>query len=236
MRSDKTIAIKLRKNGKSYSQISTILLIPKSTLSLWLKDIKLSKKASDRIKALTNATAISKLILRNKQQTTIANQRHESIRETARKEAKPLLTDSLFLAGVSLYWAEGYKKGALGSKWKSIDFANSDPEMIKLMVNFFTNFLKIKESDIKIQIMLHDTKETNKCLNFWHKLTSIPKKNFIKTCYSISKASLQKSNNKLPYGTIHLRINNVNSFFRLIGWIDSLKEKFNLNRGVAQLV
>ena len=236
MRTDKKAALKLRKGGKSYSQISAALSIPKSTLSIWLKDITLSQQAQNKIKSRTNANAIAKLIQRNKEQTIIAQTRYLKIREQAAIEAKGLLTDPLFLTGVSLYWAEGYKRGAEGSKWKSIDFANSDPEMVGLMINFFIKFLNIKKEEIRIQIMLHDVKNTRSAVGFWQKITGIPEKNFIRTCHAISRSSLQKQNKKLQYGTIHLRINNVNQFFRLIGWIDSLKRKFKINRGVAQLV
>lgn len=234
MRLDKISAIKLRKSGKSYSQISVILKVPKSTLSIWLKDVKLSNKAQTKIQLRTK-TAISKLIIRNKQKTVVAQERHAKIYELGKKESKKLLRDPLFLSGISLYWAEGYKRGAAGSKWKSLDFANADPQMIEIMVLFFTKFLHLEKTEIKIQIMLHDKKTASEAINFWHNVTGIPKTNFIKTCCSLSRASLQKREKKLQYGTIHLRINDVNRFFRLIGWIDGLKKKFNL-RGVAQLV
>jgi hypothetical protein len=226
MRSDKNLAIKLRKSGNSYSQISSVLNIPKSTLSYWLKDIIISREAKEKIQARTNSTGIAKLIDRNKNQSVLAETRHTEFRKQGKEEAKKLLSDSLFIIGLSLYWAEGYKQGAYGSKWKSIDFANSDPEMIKIMVKFFTKFLNIKKSEIKIQIMLHNSKNVDKAVNFWHNITRVPKENFIKTSFAISKASLNKQNRKLEYGTIHLRINNVESFFRLIGWIDGLKLKF----------
>ncbi len=225
MRLDKQEVIKLRKSGESYGQISASLGIPKSTLSVWLKDVKLSQIAQKKIRSRTNSTAISKLIERNKNQTAIASDRQESIRTLAKIESANLLLDPLFLAGVSLYWAEGYKRGALGSKWKSIDFANSDPEMIKLMINFFTKFFEFKKTKIKVQIMLHDPKNSIAAINFWQHLTGIPKTNFFKVSTVISRASLQKRNKKLQYGTIHLRVNKVESFFRLIGWIDGLKEK-----------
>jgi hypothetical protein len=228
MRSDKILATKLRKDGQSYNQISKSLNIPKSTLSVWLKDLKISDQAKQKIESRVNATSIAKLIARNKKQTIIAENNHQQIRQLAKKEAQKLLTNPLFLSGVSLYWAEGYKQGASGSKWKSIDFANSDPQMIKLMVLFFTKFFKIDKDKIKIQIMLHDKKDTEKAINFWHNITGIPKENFIKTCHSLSRASLQKVKNKLLYGTIHLRINDVVRFFRLIGWIDGLKVKFKI--------
>ena len=236
MRTDKKTALTLRKKGQSYSQISAALSIPKSTLSIWLKNITLSQRAQDKIRSRTNTSAIAKLIQRNKAQTVIAQTRYIKIRAQAAIEAKRLLTDPLFLVGTSLYWAEGYKRGAEGSKWKSIDFANSDPEMVGLMTGFLIKFLNIKKEEIRIQIMIHDAKNTESAINFWQKITGIPKKNFIKTCYAISRSSLQKQNKKLQYGTIHLRVNNVNQFFRLIGWIDGLKRKFGINRGVAQLV
>ncbi len=226
MRTDKKIVIKLRKQGQSYNQISAALKVPKSTLSNWLKDIPLSAEAQAKILARTNANAIVKLIARNKRQTAISQARHQIIRQEAKKEAKKLLTDPLFLAGVSLYWAEGYKQGAHGSKWKSIDFANSDPEMIRLMMKFFIKFLGLKKTEIRIQLMLHNPKDSLKTVDFWHNLTGIPKANFIKTCHVISRASLQKRNKKLEYGTVHIRINDVSRFFRLIGWIDGLQTKF----------
>ena len=226
MRSDKNSAIKLRKSGESYNQISVALNIPKSTLSYWLKDIVISQKAQEIIQSRVNSTSIAKLIERNKDQTRLAKERHDKIYELAKEEAKKFLSDSLFIVGLALYWGEGYKQGAYGSKWKSIDFANSDPDMIEIMVLFFTKFLNLKRSDIKIQLMLHDPKDTDKAVNFWHQLTKIPKNNFIKTCHSISSASSNKQSRKLKNGTIHLRINDVEKFFRLIGWIDGLKCKF----------
>jgi len=159
MRSDKNTAIKLRGLGNSYSQISTILSVPKSTLSYWLKNIRLSREAENKIQRRTNLTGIAKLIERNKKQSVLADIRHQEDYKKGKKEAKKLLTNPLFLLGASLYWAEGYKQGAYGSKWKSIDFANSDPEMIKIIIKFFTKFLKIKKSEIKIQIMLHNSKD-----------------------------------------------------------------------------
>jgi hypothetical protein len=226
MRLDKDQALKLRLSGKSYSQISKILNIPKSTLSVWLKNVSLSEKAKVTIQSRTNAPAILKLIERNKNQTVLAKKRHEEIYRQAIKEAHKLLDDPLFIAGASLYWAEGYKKGWEESKWKSIDFANADAKMIKIMMLFFKKFLSIPEDDIKIQIMLHNKSDEQKAMNYWHGITNVPKENFFKSSFAISKASKGKVTNKLEYGTIHIRINDVQAFFRLAGWVDSLKAKF----------
>lgn len=102
MRHDKNRAIKLRKLGNSYQQISVILGAPKSTLSYWLKDIKLSQGAEIKIQSRRNSIGITKLISRNKEQTVLAEKRYKEIRERGEKESKKLLSNSLFILG-SLY-------------------------------------------------------------------------------------------------------------------------------------
>ncbi len=226
MRKEKAQAIKLRKQGLSYNEIGEKLKISKSTLSCWLSKIKLSQKAKDRLSARVYAGSITGLIKRNKNQTTLAQERARKIRIEAKRESFNLLQDPLFLTGISLYWAEGYKKGAIGSKWKSIDFANSDPEMIKIIMKFFRKFLKIDNSKIKIQLMAHRNVDIDKAVDFWSKLTKVPTKQFIKTYATASKSSNNKrKSNSLTFGTVHIRINDVKLFFRIIGWIDGLKSK-----------
>ena len=225
MRTDKQKAIKLRQSGKSYNQITKLLGIPKSTLSTWLKDLPLTSEASAKIISQGNFIAIKKLIKRNKQQSEIAKARHKDIKNKAKNEAVKFLKDPLFIAGISLYWAEGYKKGWNKSNWKSIDFTNSDPDMIKLMMNFFKKFLKINKNDIKIQITGHENGDIGKYINFWQNLTGVPRNNFFKPFLRTSKSSKKKTKSKLEYGTIHLRINRVESFFKLYGWMEALKKK-----------
>ena len=227
MRKDKSRAIELRKQGKSYGEISDILKIPKSTLSYWLRGIKLSLSAQAKINKRVNQTSVRALINRNKQQTFLAKERSEMIRKKAEVEVKNLLKNKLFIAGVSLYWAEGYKKGAQGSRWKSVDFANSDPEMILIMMRFFREICDVKENKFRIQLIAHPNINIEEALDFWSSQTGISNKQFSKTSTSISSLSKSKRNKKtLTKGTVHIRINDVKLFFRIIGWIDGFKKYF----------
>jgi len=219
-------AIDLRKQGFSYNEISGKLKIPKSTLSLWLSNIELSQKAKDRISARVNKGSIAGLLKRNKNQTILAQKRADEIRRLAKIETLGLLRNRLFLTGISLYWAEGYKKGAYGSKWKAVDFANSDPDLVRIMMKFFRKICKVENSKIKIQLIAHKNVDIKKAIRFWSNLTKIPESQFIKTCCAVSIYSKGKRNkNSLTQGTVHIRINDVKLFFRIIGWIDGLKSK-----------
>lgn len=228
MRKDKNIAIRLRRSGKSYGQIRTALGIPKSTLSVWLRDVKLSQESRRRILSRGHEKSIIALIKRNKYQTVLANKRAGEARDVARAEVRGLMDNPLFISGVALYWAEGYKKGASGSKWKSFDFTNSDPEMVMVMMRFLDKVCKINKKDIKIQLMIHSNSEAERALRYWVGLTGVPRKQFIKTCNSLSKYSRKKRKPLLTNGTIHIRINNVKFFFKIIGWIDGLKDSLGL--------
>jgi len=224
MRHDKKIAINLRKAGQSYLQISQTIGAPKSTLSYWLKNIKISKQAQEKISKRAYAKSVEALIKRNKNQTVIADLKAQDILKKSAAEAKKLINNKLFVAGVSLYWAEGYKKGAYGSKYKSVDFTNSDPEMIKVMMNFFRKFCKLKENKFKLLLMAHSNMNIEKSILFWSDITKLPISQFTKTQTAISKSSkFKRSINSLLPGTIHIRIYDVAMFYKIIGWINGLK-------------
>jgi len=224
MRHDKKIAINLRKAGQSYLQISQALKVPKSTLSYWLENIKISKQAQEKISKRAYSKSVEALIKRNKNQTVVAGLKAQDILKKSAEEAKKLATDKLFVAGVSLYWAEGYKKGAYGSKYKGVDFTNSDPEMIKVMMNFFRKICKIKENKFRLLLMAHPNINIKKTISFWSNITKLPRSQFTKTQTAISKSSkFKRPINSLLYGTIHIRIYDVVMFYKIIGWINGLK-------------
>lgn len=217
-------AIQLRKAGKSYSEISTVLDVPKSTLSFWLHNIHLSNAQQKHLVSKSNLAGIQSLLRHNKEQTVLAKERSQATRLKASRDIKHLNKNDLFLIGVALYWAEGYKRGADGSSWKCIDFANSDPDMITLMMTFFRKYSQVAESKFRIHLMLHDPKKEKQARTFWSNVTNLPLKQFVSTSFVVSRASQQKKPaNLLPYGTIHIRIHSVQLFFKMIGWIDRLR-------------
>ncbi len=223
MRKDKQKAIELRKDGNSYGQISRELKVPKSTLSYWLSELNISQEAKNKISKRANKISVVSLIKRNKNQTALALGRAEKIKKEAKTEVCKLAKNKLFLIGIALYWAEGYKKGAYGSKWKGVDFANADPKLILIMMKFFRKICDVPEEKIKMQIMLHSNNNVSKAVDFWVKLTKIKKEKFIKTFIFPQKTKNKKRKfENLTHGTVHIRINDVRLFFRIIGWLEGI--------------
>jgi transcriptional regulator with XRE-family HTH domain len=226
MRVEKAKALQLRQQGKSYNQISTILKVPKSTLSSWLKDVQIPKLIKDRMLSRGRKKSVEALIKRNKQQTVEAKFRANKIRKSAAKEVKKLKENDLFLVGISLYWGEGYKRGAeIDRSWKCVDFTNSDPAMVEVAMRFFREICGVPKDKFRVQLMLHENISAQKAIKFWSQLTKIDENQFMKPTFVVSSASKKRRGNTLEHGTVHIRVYDVRLFHRIIGWIDGLKKQ-----------
>ena len=230
MRLDKNKALKLRLQGKSYGQIHQELGVPKATLSDWFSSLELSQKANKRIQARVHEKSIQGIIKRNKLQTHLAVQRARATREKSIKEIKTLSKKDLFLLGVSLYWAEGYKRPIMkNGKAKThhpVSMTNSDPYLIKIFLRFLREICKVPEEKISANVRIYEHQNANYLLDFWSKTTGIaPSK--LKTFYYKTNKSNQDTGSfyTLPYGTIQIRVNNTELYHKIMGWIEGLTKQ-----------
>lgn len=217
MRPDKEEAIKLRIKGISYNEISRQLGIPKSTLSGWFKKLRSSKQV--RLENISRAKRIwaKNIIVYNKQRSVDSRKRWEQIQQKHIKEIGQLSSRELLLVGAALYWAEGYKK----SNWNLV-FCNSDPLMIVLIMKFFLKICEVPMDKIKGQIQIHRNISPEQSLNYWARISGIPKTQFTKPIYQLTKSSKSIRGNTLPYGTFRILINDVVLVNKIKGWISGL--------------
>ena len=82
----------------------------------------------------------------------------ENIFTESSKEISGITPRELRLIGIALYWAEGYKT----DRARGVEFANSDPAMIQLMIKWFQDICRVSEDKIKIRIQIHDPKKHKK--------------------------------------------------------------------------
>jgi len=231
MRYEKEQATKLRLQGKSYSQITDLLKVPKSTLSGWLQNIVLSESSQEKISLRAKKKSTEALIKKNKQQTHLAQQRAQSTRLQAAIEVGKLSKRELFLIGTALYWAEGYKRPIVhnGKKrtYHPIKLSNSDPQLIVVFMEFLKQVCQVPESKISAGIRIYQHHNAQQLLQFWHKTTKIPLNKFHKFYYGVSKSSLGKRPfNILPYGTIQIVVNDTKLFHTIMGWIEGLSKNY----------
>ncbi len=177
MRKDKILAIRLRRQKKSYNEIAEKFNIPKSTLVYWFKNLKWSKKIKNELLLKDRIRAAKQIASMNKAR----KEKWESWREGFRQEAKEqfafIKNNSLFIAGINLYWGEGdsvLKNGI-------VRLANTDYRMISLFYKFLINICGIPKDKIKASLVIYPDLNDIVCKNFWSKNTEIAHSSFHKS-------------------------------------------------------
>jgi hypothetical protein len=136
MRIDKKSAIKLRSLGKSYSHISQVLGIPKSTLSGWFSNEEWSLKITKQLQEKAKIVSREKIKNLNVSRQIKLEELYIKADNEAEKEFLINKDNTLFIAGVMLYWGEGDKKFENGR----VKVSNTDPSIIKIFRNFLILF------------------------------------------------------------------------------------------------
>ncbi|MEK7180997.1 MAG: hypothetical protein AAB738_01510 [Patescibacteria group bacterium] len=104
----------------------------------------------------------------------------------------------LEIAGVMLYWAEGYKS----ANSTFVDLANSDPKMIKVFLNFLRKTYEVDERKFRVLLYCYADQNVQKLINFWSGITGVPSRQFIKPYI---RKDFKKDGRKMEHGMIHVR-------------------------------
>jgi transposase-like protein len=172
LRDKRRIAIKLRKSGKSYLEIRKKLGVAKSTLSLWLRDYHLTPKQTEKLNVRYKAKSVEKY------RETVRKRNEKRLLETYNREKKillPITKREFFIAGLFLYLGEGAK-----SRSAAVSINNTDPNIVKFTLNWYTKVLKIPKEKIKVNLQLYKDMNIKENMDYWSKLLDIPLSNFHK--------------------------------------------------------
>jgi len=143
---------------------------------------------------------------------------NQKIEKATIKEIRTLSKYELKLIGTALHWAEGNKRQPY-----RIQISNSDSNLIKIYLRFLREIVQIPEEKLKVSIRVHPNINSQLAVNFWSRVTNIPRDRFVDITTQISKASQGKRpKNSLPYGTLDLGIHGRQNFYKIKGWIDGL--------------
>jgi len=183
---EKERAIALRKKGLSYRDILTEVNVAKSSLSLWLKDLPLTKNEKYALKNRKDANISHGRI----KLAGILSQRRLEREAVWFKEAQidfhKNISNSLFQVGITLYWAEGTKRS---NQW---NFINSDEDMLNIMLDWLDHFSKYSRKNIRVRLYMHKLYAHESCEAWWQKQLSVPASQFSRTVYKPSGKGIKK--------------------------------------------
>lgn len=172
----KSEAISLRKQGKMYSEIQEILneKVPKSTLSLWFKEVKFSKAQNEVLKRRIENKLIESRKIAHK---IIRERRNEYLKQVEARVShlKNVIKnkDTAKIALAMLYLGEGSK-----NRNGSMTIGNSDPRIIGLFINLMKKCYEIDSRKFRCTLQCRADQNIKELEKFWSDTTGIPLSQF----------------------------------------------------------
>ncbi len=207
----------LRKSGKSYSAIEKTLGISKSTLSSWFSTEEWSKQITTGLTRGQKEKNTERLLVMNRARSIKKLERWELYRSKARGEYQQLKTDILFITGIALYWGEGDK-----AENGRVSVINTDPAMMRIIVNFYRKILKTPDSKLRAGLFVYSDIDQSRMLDYWSNILDIPTNQFIKTQLLVSRSKLTK--HKTQFGICSVYFSNTEIRVKIQEWIRLLME------------
>jgi len=221
---EKEKAIKLRRQGLSYSEILKEVPVAKSSLSLWLKSVGLAKEQKQRLTEKKLASALNGSLKRKQNRIESTKE----IKDLAIKEIGKLTERELWLISTTLYWAEGAKEKEIDGRIKSsrVKLSNSDPLLIKLFLRWLLDFYGLSRSEITFRIYLHEASRhrLSEVQEYWSEILKFPIDCFQKVSWKKNKIKTKRKNTGENYfGLVTLEVKrSANLNRKIAGWITGI--------------
>lgn len=118
------------------------------------------------------------------------------------------------IIGVVLWWTEG-TKARQNNRWKNtwnctVEVTNTNPDIIKLFLDFLRKDIVISEPRLKLQLQIHEGDDQEKLEVYWSRITEIPGERFTKTFVRPMGNKIGKS-----MGTCKIRYSNKQAYLKI---------------------
>ncbi|WP_432088397.1 hypothetical protein [Streptomyces sp. bgisy095] len=158
-------ARELRLEGWTYDRIQLELGCSKSSISLWVRDLpKPEPRYTEEERRARMDAGLARL------RETRDEERQETKR-LARESVGALSDRELFIAGVTLYWAEGAKDKSYRRR-EVLQFINSDPNVITLYLRWL-DLLGVTPDRLRFRVSIHESADVAEAEGFWAELAGV---------------------------------------------------------------
>jgi len=208
-------AQELRARGLSIKEIEKKIKVSRSSVSLWVRDVKLTKKqikklyVNKKTGSLKGSYIAAMNKIRRKKELT------KLMIKNGEKEVENISNRDKFIAGIAMYFAEGTKNSS------NVSFSNSDPRSIKFMVDWFRKICNVPNKKIRCNLYIHDNLNEATAKKYWSDLIKIPLEQFRKS-YIVKNNTNRLRKVKHIYGILRITVSDANLNRKIMGWISGL--------------
>ncbi|PIS17212.1 MAG: hypothetical protein COT59_01910 [Candidatus Nealsonbacteria bacterium CG09_land_8_20_14_0_10_42_14] len=205
----------LRKRGLSVKEIQRRLGVSRSSVSLWVREVRLTKRQLRKLYLNKKTGGLKGSIIAAMNKIRQREAITKKLMEKGIKEVGRLSKRDKFITGIAMYFAEGDKGD------KNVSFSNSDPRAITFMVSWLQNVCRVPKEKFRVSIYLHDNLDEKKAKRFWSRLTKIPLSQFRKS-YIVKNNPYRLRKVRHIYGVARVTVSDANLHRKIMGWISGI--------------
>lgn len=213
-------ARELRRNGWGIKTIANKLEVSSSTASLWCRDIELTAEQLKSLQVNAHNPYFGKRGEYIRTQRRLMQNKLQKLLQLGVSDVARLSPRELFLAGVALYWAEGFKKDNL------VGFSNSDPSMIRFIVRWFKESCGISADRLRFRLALNESYKVKArdIERYWQQILGVSSSQFQKTFFQRVKWQKVYDNPEDYHGVLRVRVSkSIDLLRRIHGQIEGLR-------------
>jgi transposase len=210
-------ARQLRQRGWDYDEIASQLRVSKSSVSLWVRDMRRPERLSYEECRKRAAEGVHRYW---EVERPARAARREAVRVCAAAEVGALTQREILIAGAIAYWCEG-------TKWKAhhrqerVEFVNSDPGLIR----FFLRFLDaagVPRGQLGYRVLIHEGADVSAAERFWLTVTDAAPGQFLRSSLKRhNPKTLRKNVGATYHGCLRIDVRGSADLYRRIeGWAD----------------
>lgn len=208
-------AQKLRARGLSIKEIEKKLKVSRSSVSLWVRNIKLTKKQIKRLYVNKKTGSLKGSYIAAMNKIRRKKELTKTMIKSGEKEVGNISNRDKFVAGIAMYFAEGTKNS------NNVSFSNSDPRAIKFMADWFRKICKVQNEKIRCDLYIHDNLDEIKAKEYWSNLIRVPLEQFRKS-YIVKNNTNRLRKVKHIYGVFRITVSDANLNRKIMGWVSGL--------------
>lgn len=197
----------LRSQGYTLKEICSEVKAGKGSVSVWVRDVVVLPEYIERYQEKKSTYRNNEQLQRGAQ---IWSEQCKAKRDVWRKEGRVTAQkgEPKHSMACGLYWAEGAKDR------NGFSFANSDPGIMSLMVEFLNDYFGINGAKLKCLVYFYENanQTVEDIEKYWGGVIGDPNLTWMKHVinpYNKNKVPEEEKKNhlnKLPYGVCHLKV------------------------------
>lgn len=193
-------ALMLRTKGFSVKEIAKQLEVSVGAVSYWTRGVKLNRKAAKKIE---QRRKIAYLALRKNVEERNKARKTQFIQlvDISREYVK-INKNTHFMAGLCLYWGEGFKKHSV------VGLTSMDPDILRLFIKWLHIHFNVGVRSLRIRVSINMTARNRekKILRYWQNELGADLKNFTKSHIFKAKRKKVYPNPDLYKGVVRITV------------------------------